>query len=62
MATLLLTGQPWQYELLLHGWLVSPTPEQVRLYTFFSWAGLVVIGIVGLLWLWTLSRATRRIE
>jgi RsiW-degrading membrane proteinase PrsW (M82 family) len=57
LATLLLTGQSWQYELLLHGWLVGPTPEQVRLYTFFSWGGLVVIGLVGLLWLRALSHA-----
>jgi RsiW-degrading membrane proteinase PrsW (M82 family) len=60
LATLLLTGQPWQYQLLLHGWLVGPTPDQVRLYTVFSWGGLVVVGVVGLLWLRALVRISRR--
>jgi RsiW-degrading membrane proteinase PrsW (M82 family) len=59
-VTLLLTGQPWQYELLLHGWPVAPTETQVWLYTILSWAGLVVIAAIGLLWLFALIRRSRR--
>jgi RsiW-degrading membrane proteinase PrsW (M82 family) len=60
LLTLLLTGQSWQYQLLLHGWLVLPSDNQVRLYAVFSWGGLVVLGMVGLLWLGALARGSRR--
>jgi RsiW-degrading membrane proteinase PrsW (M82 family) len=60
LITLLLTGQAWQYELLLHGWLVAPTDAQVRLYTVLSWGGLAVIGVIGLLWLYALVRLSRQ--
>jgi RsiW-degrading membrane proteinase PrsW (M82 family) len=58
--TLLLTGQPWQYELLLHGWLVAPTATQVQLYTTLNWVGLGIIAAIGLLWLHALVRQSRR--
>jgi hypothetical protein len=51
VITLLLTGSPWQYELMLHGWIVAPTATQVELYTTLSWAGLAVLGGIGVLWL-----------
>ena len=60
MATLLLTGQPWQYRLMLHGWIPTPTPEQVRLYTALDWVGLAVVAAIGLLWLLALARRARR--
>lgn len=59
VVTLLLTGRPWQYELLLHGWLVAPTDTQVELYTGLNWIGLAVIAVIGLSWLMALaSRST----
>jgi hypothetical protein len=59
-VTLLVTGTPWQYELLLHGWLAGPTGYQVRLFTVLDWCGLVVVGVVGSLWLVALVRRSRR--
>jgi len=56
VVTLLLTGRPWQYELLLHGWLVAPTGAQVQLYTGLNWIGLAVIAVIGLAWLTALAR------
>lgn len=60
LVTLLVTGTPWQYELLLHGWLVGPTGYQVRLYTVVDWCGLVVVGCVGSLWLLAMVRRSRQ--
>jgi RsiW-degrading membrane proteinase PrsW (M82 family) len=59
MITLLLTGQPWQYELMLHGWLVEPTSTQVQLYTTLSWLGLGVVALIGVLWLLAIVRRSR---
>ena len=56
VVTLLLTGRPWQYELLLHGWLVAPTGAQVQLYTGLNWIGLAMIAVIGLAWLMALAR------
>jgi RsiW-degrading membrane proteinase PrsW (M82 family) len=56
VVTLLLTGRPWQYELLLHGWLVAPTDTQVQFYTGLNWIGLAVIAVIGLMWLTALAR------
>jgi RsiW-degrading membrane proteinase PrsW (M82 family) len=56
VVTLLLTGRPWQYELLLHGWLVAPTDTQVQFYTGLNWIGLAVIAVIGLAWLMALAR------
>jgi RsiW-degrading membrane proteinase PrsW (M82 family) len=60
LVTLLVTGTPWQYELLMHGWLVGPTGYQVRLYTVVDWCGLVLVGGVGALWLLALVRRSRQ--
>ncbi|HEY0447809.1 PrsW family intramembrane metalloprotease [Actinophytocola sp.] len=60
MITLLLTGQPWQLQLLERGLLVEPTATQVRLYTVLNWLGLAVVAAIGLLWLWTLVKRSRR--
>jgi RsiW-degrading membrane proteinase PrsW (M82 family) len=59
-ATLLLTGEPWQYELLLRGAVPEPTPGQVALYTTTNWLGLASISVIGLLWLYALARQARR--
>ena len=56
VVTLLLTGRPWQYDLLLHGWLVAPTGAQVQLYTGLNWIGLALVAVIGLAWLTALAR------
>ncbi|GAA4548024.1 PrsW family intramembrane metalloprotease [Amycolatopsis samaneae] len=49
--TLLLTGTPWQYELLERGYEPQPTSAQADLFTVLSWGGLVVISVIGIGWL-----------
>jgi hypothetical protein len=56
MLTYVLSGRPWQYRLLELGYLPEPTPDQVRLFTFLSWAGLVGVALLGVLWLARLLR------
>jgi hypothetical protein len=60
VITLLLTGDPWQYQLLSHGWIPQPTPTQVELMTIFNWVGLGFVSIIGLAWLGHLVRASKR--
>ncbi|MFI9012088.1 PrsW family intramembrane metalloprotease [Actinosynnema sp. NPDC053489] len=59
LVTLVLTDQPWQRRLLAQGYLPQPTEDQVRLFTVFTWSGLVLISAVGLLWLFVLVRSSR---
>lgn len=58
--TLVLTGRPWQFELLRIGRVPNVTEGQVHLYTLVNWAGLIVISLVALGWLWRVLRAARR--
>ncbi|MGW4398958.1 PrsW family intramembrane metalloprotease [Amycolatopsis nivea] len=58
--TLLLTGQPWQYELLLRGLPAEPTGAQVGLYTMMTWAGQGLIAAIGVAWLLVLVARARR--
>jgi RsiW-degrading membrane proteinase PrsW (M82 family) len=60
LVTLALTGEPWQYEVLLRGAVPEPTPTQVTAYTVATWLGLAVISVVGLLWLRSLVRRSHR--
>ncbi|MCP2242403.1 PrsW family glutamic-type intramembrane protease [Lentzea aerocolonigenes] len=60
LVTLALTGEPWQYQLLLRGALPEPTPSQVAVYTTTNWLGLALISVIGLLWLWSMARQARR--
>jgi hypothetical protein len=53
------SGLPWQYRLLEYGYIPEPTPEQAHLFTVLSWAGLVAVSALGLLWLAQLRRITR---
>jgi RsiW-degrading membrane proteinase PrsW (M82 family) len=48
VLTYLLTGTPWQLRLLSRGYVPSPTPEQVHLFTWFSIGGLAVVALLGL--------------
>ncbi|MEV6036349.1 PrsW family glutamic-type intramembrane protease [Nonomuraea sp. NPDC052116] len=58
--TLVLTGQPWQWELLRIGRVPNVTAWQVHVYTMVNWAGLIAISLVALLWLRTLAARARR--
>ncbi|MCW2643572.1 MAG: rane protein [Dactylosporangium sp.] len=51
MLTLLLTGSPWQYNLLARGYIPQPTATQVQLITFIDWAGLMLVSGIGIGWL-----------
>jgi RsiW-degrading membrane proteinase PrsW (M82 family) len=58
--TLVLTGRPWQFELLRIGRVPHVSEWQVHMYTLLNWAGLVVISLVALAWLWTTTGSARR--
>jgi RsiW-degrading membrane proteinase PrsW (M82 family) len=72
--TLLLTGQPWQYELLVRGLpgppgrsavvggggRPPPTGTQVGLYTTLTWVGQGLIAALGVVWLLVLVARARR--
>ncbi|MEV0613713.1 PrsW family glutamic-type intramembrane protease [Nonomuraea sp. NPDC050404] len=58
--TLVLTGRPWQFEQLRIGRVPHVTPWQVHMYTLLNWAGLIVISLVALLWLWATVTSDRR--
>ncbi|GII20934.1 PrsW family intramembrane metalloprotease [Planosporangium mesophilum] len=51
VLTLLLTGAPWQQNLLAHGYIPRPTETQVQLITVMDWAGLMVVSGIGIGWL-----------
>jgi hypothetical protein len=55
-----LTGQRWQFELLRIGRVPHVTAWQVHVYTLVNWAGLIVISLVALAWLWRVLRRGRR--
>ncbi|MEV4315676.1 PrsW family glutamic-type intramembrane protease [Actinocrispum sp. NPDC049592] len=61
LVTLVLTDQPWQRRLLAQGYLVQPTDTQVELFTVFTWAGLALVALVGVVWLVVLVRASRTV-
>jgi len=56
LVTLVLTGTPYQYQLLERGYQPEPTPEQTHLFTVLSWGGLIVVSIVGIAWLFRVRR------
>ncbi|HEV8172332.1 MAG TPA: PrsW family glutamic-type intramembrane protease [Actinoplanes sp.] len=51
VLTLLLTGTPYQYQLIERGYQPEPTPAQVNLFTVLSWGGLIVVSLIGIFWL-----------
>jgi RsiW-degrading membrane proteinase PrsW (M82 family) len=57
--TLLLT-EGEQLRRTPQGWLVEPSPEQVNLFSVLEWAGLAIIAIVGVGWLFALWRRAPR--
>ncbi|MET8864102.1 PrsW family glutamic-type intramembrane protease, partial [Nonomuraea sp. NPDC004580] len=59
-VTLVLTGRPWQFELLRIGRVPHVSAWQVHVYTLLNWVGLIVISLVALGWLWGVMSAGRR--
>jgi RsiW-degrading membrane proteinase PrsW (M82 family) len=57
VLTYLLTGTQWQLHLLTLGYIPSPTPDQVRLFSVLSIAGLAVVSVLGLITLWRCWRS-----
>lgn len=60
--TLLLTGTPWQFQLLELGVQPRPTAWQVDLFTVLSWGGLAVMAVIGIGWLLAVRRGTTRTD
>jgi RsiW-degrading membrane proteinase PrsW (M82 family) len=59
VLTLLLTGTPWQYQLLRTGYLPEPTTGQVKLFAALSISGLAVVSVFGILTLVRVWRSER---
>ena len=51
LVTLVLTGTPSEVELFVQGSDPIRTQEQANLFTVFSWGGLILVSLIGLLWL-----------
>jgi len=51
VLTLLLTGTPAQYNLLVRGYIAQPTDTQLQLITLLDWLGLAVVALIGIVWL-----------
>jgi RsiW-degrading membrane proteinase PrsW (M82 family) len=47
--TFLLTGTPWQIQLLSRGYMPQPTPEQTHVFTALSIGSLVFVALLGLI-------------
>jgi hypothetical protein len=60
LVTLLLTGTPYQYQLLERGYQPEPTSAQVDLFTALSWGGLVLVALIGIGWLLAVRRQADR--
>lgn len=57
--TFLLTGTSWQYRLLSMGYLPTPTPEQVHVFTVLSIGFLALVSLLGIATLRATWRRTR---
>lgn len=57
--TLVLTDQSWQNPLLEQGYPPQPTATQVELFTVFTWLGLALTPLIGVLWLAALVHSSR---
>jgi RsiW-degrading membrane proteinase PrsW (M82 family) len=56
LLTLVLTGTPYQYQLLQRGYQPEPTGAQTHLFTLLSWGGLIVVSLIGIGWLVSVRR------
>jgi RsiW-degrading membrane proteinase PrsW (M82 family) len=60
LVALLLTGTPYQYQLLERGYQPQPTAAQANLLTAFSWGGLILVSLIGIGWLLAVRRHADR--
>ncbi|MEU5881051.1 PrsW family glutamic-type intramembrane protease [Spirillospora sp. NPDC047279] len=60
--TLVLTGTPWQYDLLQHGYLPRATTTQSHLITIFNAVGILAISLIALTWLRSLYHRSRAVR
>src|SRR3954447_12214978 len=56
LITLVLTGTPYQFQLLERGYQPQPTRAQADLFTVLSWGGLIVVALAGIAWLLVVRR------
>jgi RsiW-degrading membrane proteinase PrsW (M82 family) len=60
LITLVLTGTPYQFQLLGRGYQPEQTPAQTNLFTVLSWGGLIVVALIGIGWLLVVRRTADR--
>lgn len=60
VLTLILTGTPYQVQLLSRGYQPDPTPAQTQLFTVLSWGGMILIALIGIVWLLAVRRSADR--
>lgn len=60
VVTLVLTGTPYEVELLGRGYEPSFTSSQAHVFTVLSWGGLVLVSLIGVLWLVRVRRRADR--
>ena len=60
VLTLVLTGTPYQFQLLSRGYQPNPTPAQTQLFTVLSWGGMILISLIGIAWLLAVRRSADR--
>jgi RsiW-degrading membrane proteinase PrsW (M82 family) len=60
MVTLLVTGTPYQYELLERGYQPETTAAQANMFTVLSWGGLLCVSVIGIGWLLLVRRHADR--
>jgi RsiW-degrading membrane proteinase PrsW (M82 family) len=60
LVALLLTGTPYQVQLLSRGYEPDPTAAQAGLFTALSWGGLILVSLLGIAWLWRVRRRADR--
>ena len=56
LITLVLTGTPYQFDLLERGYEPEPTGTQATLFTLLSWGGLIIVSLIGIAWLLAVRR------
>src|SRR3954452_8151189 len=56
LITLVLTGTPYQFQLLERRYEPEPTAAQTNLFTVLSWGGLILVALIGVGWLLAVRR------
>jgi RsiW-degrading membrane proteinase PrsW (M82 family) len=60
LLTLVLTGTPYQFQLLERGYQPEPTSAQANVFTLLSWGGLILVALAGIVWLLAVRRTADR--